>query len=88
MGHFEYESSGVLDDTHLRFFTYFTADKYLLAKTPKLTVVSKTTSGSVPLWWVRRYLFPASWSSLIDKWGCAKYPNLFGSQVLIKVINK
>ena len=32
LGDFRYQSSGVLDDTHLRFFTFFTADGYLLAK--------------------------------------------------------
>ncbi|MHB0866211.1 MAG: class I SAM-dependent methyltransferase [Thermoleophilia bacterium] len=35
LGRFEYESAGVLDDTHLRFFTYVTADQYLLSKSPR-----------------------------------------------------
>src|SRR5690606_32596844 len=32
MGRFEYESGGTMDETHLRFFTYETADTYLLAR--------------------------------------------------------
>jgi len=86
MGRFEYESAGVLDDTHLRFFTYFTADGYLLAKSPELMIFSKTATGSVPLWWFRRYLLPQRWSDRIDQWACRHWPNLFGGQVLIKAI--
>jgi 2-polyprenyl-3-methyl-5-hydroxy-6-metoxy-1,4-benzoquinol methylase len=85
-GNFEYRSDGVLDDTHLRFFTYVTADRYLLAKSPKLKLVSKSVTGSVPLWWLRRYLLPKSWSRCIDGLGCRIWPNLFGDQVLIKAV--
>jgi len=87
-GNFEYESAGELDDTHLRFFTYFTADQYLLSKSPDLEVASKTTSGSVPLWWLRRYAFPHGWSEHIDQWGCRHWPNLFGGQVLIRAVKR
>lgn len=85
-GRFEYESAGVLDDTHLRFFTYFTADRYLLNNCTELHVVHKSVTGSVPLWWLRRYVLPASWSAKIDQFGCKRWPNLFGGQVLIKAI--
>jgi 2-polyprenyl-3-methyl-5-hydroxy-6-metoxy-1,4-benzoquinol methylase len=85
-GNFEYRSDGVLDDTHLRFFTFVTADRYLLAKSLKLQLVSKSVTGSVPLWWLRRYLLPNSWSSFIDGLGCRIWPNLFGDQVLIKAV--
>jgi 2-polyprenyl-3-methyl-5-hydroxy-6-metoxy-1,4-benzoquinol methylase len=85
-GNFEYRSDGVLDDTHLRFFTFVTADRYLLAKSLKLKLVSKSVTGSVPLWWLRRYLLPNSWSSFIDGLGCRIWPNLFGNQVLIKAV--
>ena len=85
-GNFEYRSDGVLDDTHLRFFTFMTADRYLLAKTPQLKLVSKSVTGSVPLWWLRRYLLPKSWSTCIDGLGCRIWPNLFGDQVLIKAV--
>jgi 2-polyprenyl-3-methyl-5-hydroxy-6-metoxy-1,4-benzoquinol methylase len=86
-GNFEYESDGVLDDTHLRFFTYLTADRYLLGKSPELNLVSKSTTGSVPQWWLRRHLLPKSWSARIDAVGCRVWPNLFGDQVLLKAIS-
>lgn len=85
-GNFEYESAGVLDDTHLRFFTYFTADQYLFSKSPNLEVKCKTVSGGVPLWWLRRYVFPQAWCMCIDQWGCRHWPNLFGGQILIRAV--
>lgn len=87
-GNFEYESAGELDDTHLRFFTYYTADKYLLSKSPDLEVTYKAASGSVPLWWLRRYVFPRRWAEYIDQWGCSHWPNLFGGQVLIRAVKQ
>jgi ubiquinone/menaquinone biosynthesis C-methylase UbiE len=85
-GDFEYRSEGVLDDTHLRFFTYLTADRYLLSKCPELKLVSKGVTGSVPLWWFRRYLLPKKGSEFIDKLGCRLWPNLFGGQILLKAV--
>jgi 2-polyprenyl-3-methyl-5-hydroxy-6-metoxy-1,4-benzoquinol methylase len=87
-GDFEYQSEGVLDDTHLRFFTYRTADKYLLGKCPELKLVSKSVTGSIPLWLLRRYVLPRSWSSYIDALACRLWPNLFGYQVLIKAVHE
>ena len=88
LGRFEYESAGVLDDTHLHFPTYFTADQYLLSKSPGLEVTHKAASGSVPLWWLRRYVFPQRWAEYIDQRGCRHWPNLFGGQVLIRAVKQ
>lgn len=85
-GHFEYQPEGVLDDTHLRFFTYFTADRYLLANNPDLRLVSKSVTGSVPLWWLRRYILPIRCSEAIDAAGCRRWPNLFAWQILLKAV--
>jgi 2-polyprenyl-3-methyl-5-hydroxy-6-metoxy-1,4-benzoquinol methylase len=85
-GDFEYGSEGVLDDTHLRFFTYVTADRYLLGSSSRLKLVTKSVAGSVPLWWFRRNLLPKSWSRSIDDLGCRLWPNLFGDQVLMKAV--
>lgn len=87
-GRFEYQSSGVMDDTHLRFFTYFTAARYLLADSPELELQSECVTGSVPLWWLRRHVLRAEWSDAIDDWGCRLWPNLFGGQILLKAIKK
>jgi SAM-dependent methyltransferase len=88
LGKFEYESAGELDDTHLRFFTYFTADQYLLSKSPDLKLEYKAVSGNLPLWWLRKYFLPKKWSKYIDQWACYQWPNLFGSQVLIKALKQ
>lgn len=88
LGDFEYEAAGVLDDTHLRFFTYFTADRYLLSKTATLKLTYKSTDGSVPLWFLRRYVIPRRWAEQIDQWGCRHWPNLFGGQVLIRAAKR
>jgi 2-polyprenyl-3-methyl-5-hydroxy-6-metoxy-1,4-benzoquinol methylase len=85
-GDFEYTADGVLDDTHLRFFTYWTADRYLLAKSPELKLVSKSVTGTVPQWWLRRRVLPKRWSERIDALGCRLWPNLFGDQVLLKAV--
>lgn len=73
-----------MDDTHLRFFSYYTAAPYLLAECPELSIVHQSAPGSVPLWWLRRSLLPAAWSAAVDRLGSRRWPNLFGGQVLIK----
>ena len=88
LGCFEYGSVGVLDDTHLRFFTYFTADQYLLSKSPDLEVAYKAANGSVPLWWLRRRVFSRRCTERIDQWGCRHWPNLFGGQVCIMAVKR
>lgn len=87
-GNFEYESTGALDDTHLRFFTYFTADQYLLAESPTLEITTKKAHGSVPLYWLRRHVLPLRWSQSIDMWGCRNWPNLFGNEIFIKAVKR
>lgn len=83
-GKFEYLDAGVLDSTHLRFFTYLTADRYLVADVPALSMTSKQVTGSVPLWFMRRYVFSSRVSAWLDRLGCKFWPNLFGDQILIK----
>lgn len=83
-GEFQYERDGVMDETHLRFFTFFTADRYLLAQAPEIDCVEKHADGSVPLWVLRRFVFPRRLSAALDRVGVRLWPNLFGSQVLLK----
>jgi hypothetical protein len=78
------QSEGVLDETHLRFFSYLTVDRYLLKKSPELELVLKDVTGSVPQWWLRQYFLPKKVCEFIDELGCRLWPNLFGSQILLK----
>lgn len=89
LGRFEYDpAGGALDDTHLRFFTYFTSDRYLLSLSPQLEIRFKGVTGSVPLWWLRRRVLPEAWCERIDGWGSLRWPNLFGYQVLIEGLKR
>jgi len=85
-GRFEYESAGVLDDTHLRFFTYYTADQFLFSDTSNVKLQCKSVTGSVPLWVLRRHVFPKSWCDFIDRLGCRHWPNLFGEQIILRAV--
>ena len=83
IGRFNYEDDGVMDSTHLRFYTYDSADRYLLASS-KLKIVRKEVEGSVPLWFLRHYFLPGRAKNWLDNKGCDLFPNLFGGQVLLK----
>jgi SAM-dependent methyltransferase len=83
LGRFQYESDGILDDTHFRFFTYYTAGRILLSKSPSLHVVKITVSGNVPLGLLRHHI-PSRLSGYLDQMCCRVFPNLFGRQILIK----
>lgn len=84
MGRFEYREGGTFDSTHLRFFTFYTAARYLLAAAPQLRVDLQRVTGSVPLWPLRRLKVAAPLCRAVDQLGCALRPNLFGGQVLIR----
>ncbi len=85
LGRFQYEEEGILDKTHLRFFTYYSADKYLVNGNVNLKLIEKTVDGSVPLWFLRRRILTTRLRALCDKAGCIVCPNLFGGQILLKV---
>jgi SAM-dependent methyltransferase len=84
LGRFQYDEEGVLDKTHLRFFTYYSADKYLINGNANLRLIEKTVEGSVPLWFLRRRILTANLRAWCDRAGCIVFPNLFGGQILLK----
>jgi 2-polyprenyl-3-methyl-5-hydroxy-6-metoxy-1,4-benzoquinol methylase len=83
-GRFEYQNHGIMDETHLRFFSYETAARFLLAETPELRLIERTVSGSVPLWTLRRHIISERVAARIDAFGCRHWPNLFGGEILLR----
>jgi SAM-dependent methyltransferase len=78
-GSFEYTSGGVMDETHVRFYT-FASGKRLLVENG-YTVVTALAEGAFPLWKVRNIL-PARSVQWINRWACQHWPGLFGAQSL------
>lgn len=83
LGRFEYTDEGVLDQTHLRFFSFNTCDRYLFSRSPDMKLLNKVGYGSFPLWIARRSLLPKAASIWIDRVATRLLPNLFAGQVLI-----
>lgn len=83
LGRFEYTESGVMDKTHLHFYTYHTAAKYLVEPIPQLRLEYLGVNGALPLGWFRHRLLGDRWRQAIDRWGCNKFPNFCGSEILM-----
>lgn len=84
-GDFAYAEDGILDRTHLRFFTFDTLERELL--TPevraRLRNVTKIGQGSVPLGPLRRLPFMRDIARAADSFGAVTFPNLFAQQIAI-----
>jgi SAM-dependent methyltransferase len=78
MGRFEYEESGLMDNTHVHFYT-FQSGKRLL-ETNGFRVIESTAEGSFPLRPLRRLMPDAARS--IDRFSCRLWPGCFGYQLL------
>ena len=84
-GSFAYAETGILDRTHLRFFTFDSVDGELLGGglRGELELVAKRGDGSVPLGPLRRLSFLRGAARAIDRAGVASRPNLFAQQVAL-----
>ncbi|MDX1977556.1 MAG: class I SAM-dependent methyltransferase [Pseudanabaenaceae cyanobacterium bins.68] len=83
LGRFEYTESGIMDKTHLHFYTFHTAAKYLIEPIPQLQLEYLKVNGSVPLGFLRHQILRQRWRQKIDYWGCQVMPNLCGSEILM-----
>jgi len=79
LGDFEYTDGGLMDDTHLRFYTFASGAELL--RDNGWDVVHACADGAFPLWRLRS-LVPQSWVSMLDRWACRWRPGLFGFQSL------
>ena len=83
VGRFDYEEAGVLDRTHLRFFTVDSAPRELVDPIEELEIVHRGAEGSVPLWLLRRHMLPRTSSQRLDALGVRAWPGLFAAQILL-----
>jgi SAM-dependent methyltransferase len=78
-GKFEYTEQGIMDETHLRFYT-FSSGKQLLQRCG-FKVVRAKAAGSILPWGSLRKAIP-SFTSAVDRFFCRISPGMFGRQLL------
>ncbi len=83
LGRFEYTESGIMDKTHLHFYTFYTACRYLVDPIPQLKKLNYTVKGSVPLGPLRHYFLNQNLRKMLDEYACSLNPNLFGNEIII-----
>jgi SAM-dependent methyltransferase len=79
VGRFEYTDQGIMDVTHLRFYSFFSGKQML--ETCGFKVVCAKAAGSVLPWGSLRTFIP-SFTTTIDRIFCWINPGLFGRQLL------
>jgi 2-polyprenyl-3-methyl-5-hydroxy-6-metoxy-1,4-benzoquinol methylase len=78
LGRFEYETGGIMDNTHIKFYTFKSGERLLTAN--GFEVITKLGDGSFPLPYFRR-LVPQI-ACRIDRIACRLWPGLFAWQLL------
>jgi len=77
-GRFEYKDEGILDDTHVRFYTFKSGRRFLEAN--GYQIVKAFGHGWVPLPGIRK-IVPRI-AELIDMWALRLLPGLFAQQLV------
>ncbi len=78
-GRFEYDDHGLMDRTHLHFYTHFTAPR--LVADAGLVLVESAADGHCPQPGLRRWL-PGP-AAAFDRLCCRLFPNLFADQLIL-----
>ncbi|MCK9920314.1 class I SAM-dependent methyltransferase [Frankia sp. AgPm24] len=79
LGHFEYTETGLMDATHLRFFTVTSARRLLVSG--GLRILADASTGGLP-WWRSREFLPEGWVRGADRFVLRQMPNLYAWQSL------
>jgi SAM-dependent methyltransferase len=85
LGHFDYTATGMMDETHLRFYTFDSAVR-LLSKSG-FRVVRAQADGYVPLSFLYPFV-PRLGRRWLNRLACRWFPNLFGFQSLYLCVPK
>jgi SAM-dependent methyltransferase len=85
LGRFEYERDGILDETHVRFYS-FVSGAALLERNG-LRLLEACAEGGFPLARLRRLLPPGA-VAWIDAAACRSWPGLFGRQLLYRAVTR
>lgn len=82
-GHFVYADHGILDRTHMRFFTYHTAPAELIAPVEGLNLLDRRGRGSAPLGPLRRFGAARGLCTALDQAGVTRWPNFCSRETVM-----
>jgi ubiquinone/menaquinone biosynthesis C-methylase UbiE len=80
LGDFSYTDQGILDRTHMRFYTYQTASRELVDSIKELALIEQKGRGSMPLGPLRRIYFGQRVWDFIDRIGVSLWHNFCCSE--------
>jgi 2-polyprenyl-3-methyl-5-hydroxy-6-metoxy-1,4-benzoquinol methylase len=83
LGEFKYTDSGVMDKTHLHFYTFNSAVKYLIEPLPHMKTIQHLAIGGLPLGRIRNKILPQAINQTLNDLACQNQPNLFGDEIWI-----
>ena len=87
-GRFDYEPTGIMDATHLRWFTAKTLKQMFEAAGFDLAEHRISLLLEAYQWWRPWYWLPARWRPWVVRAAARRWPNLFAYQHIVKAVPK